>query len=145
MRWSLFVFFPVLFLIPDTAWAWGPVTHVSYGLDILNHLALLTPAMQEILTKFQWDFLYGCMAADITLKKDAVSYDKNCHNWDVGLLVLEKSADPHQKAFSYGYLSHLASDAISHNMLVHDAKHIKHFCRELSFDIHQPQKNQKLD
>lgn len=140
-----------IFFFPSDALAWGPITHLYYGTKVLNQLSLLLPPLQELLKLFPNDFLYGCIAADITLKKDKVDYLHNCHNWDVGLNILKKAKVPQQKAFAYGYLSHLAADTISHNYFVpyyiissFPTKTLKHVYWELRFDSTRPKKFWKL-
>jgi len=128
-------------LFPKDAFAWGPVTHLSYGLEILDNLPMLVPVLQELLSKFRFDYLYGCMAADITLKKDGAGFEHNCHNWDVGIALLEATKTQKHKAFMYGYLSHLAADTISHNYFVpyqtvaaYKTNTLKHLYWELRLD-----------
>ncbi|MBI3018855.1 MAG: zinc dependent phospholipase C family protein [Deltaproteobacteria bacterium] len=147
---SLFVFLGVLFL-PSLAFAWGPITHISYGMEVLNNLSMLIPPLQELLHAFPNDYLYGCLAADITLKKDLVRYIHHCHNWDIGLSILERARSQKQKAFAYGYLSHLAADTISHNYYVpyhivasFPTRTLKHVYWELRFDATRDQNLWKL-
>ncbi|GKT29943.1 zinc dependent phospholipase C family protein, partial [Aduncisulcus paluster] len=40
------------------------------------------------------------------------------HNWQTGFNLLNESTDKHLKAYSLGYLSHLAADIIAHNYYV---------------------------
>ncbi len=143
-------FFGILFF-PSHAFAWGPITHLSYGTEVLNNLSLLTYPMQQLLRSFPKDYLYGCIAADITLKKDLVDYLHNCHNWDVGLNLLNRAKSSPQKAFAYGYLSHLAADTISHNYFVpyhvvasYPTKTLKHIYWELRFDATRDKKFWKM-
>ena len=143
--------FSWILLTPSLALAWGPITHLSYGVEILNNLPMLIHPLQELLRTFPNDFLYGCIAADITLKKDAVDFLYNCHNWDVGLHILEKAKTRKQKAFAYGYLSHLAADTISHNYFVpyhitasFPTKTLKHVYWELRFDATRDKKFWKM-
>lgn len=110
-------------------------------MEILNNLSRLIAPLQELLHAFPNDYLYGCLAADITLKKDLVNYIHHCHNWDIGLGILERARSQKQKAFAYGYLSHLAADTISHNYYVpyhivasFPTRTLKHIYWELRFD-----------
>lgn len=146
----LLSFIGILF-IPSQAFAWGPITHLAYGTEVLNNLSLLSYPLQELLRSFPNDYLYGCIAADITLKKDLVDYLHNCHNWDVGLNLLKRSKSPEQQAFAYGYLSHLAADTISHNYYVpyhvvasYPTKTLKHIYWELRFDATRDKKFWKM-
>jgi Zinc dependent phospholipase C len=109
---GLFLWFPSL------AWGWAPATHLFYAKEILSFAHLLPPTLATLLQEFKLDFFYGCIAADITLGKAYVDYLYNCHNFDVGLGLLNHTRSPAQKAFVYGYLSHLAADTVSHNYFV---------------------------
>jgi len=112
-------FFTLFFLlIPDSAYAWGPATHIYYGMEILKDLSVLSPVVASILSEFPYDFLYGCISADITVGKKYVEYRKHCHNWNVGFQILDEAKDLSQKAFALGYLSHLAADTVAHNFFV---------------------------
>ena len=128
-------------LTPSLAYAWGPITHLYYGMEVLDKLPMLLLPLQELLRTFPKDYLYGCLAADITLKKDLVDYTEHCHNWDIGLALLDKAETPPQKAFAWGYLTHLAADTISHNYFVpyftvasYETTVLRHIYWELRFD-----------
>ncbi|NOY52325.1 MAG: zinc dependent phospholipase C family protein [Deltaproteobacteria bacterium] len=105
-------------LIPEYAYAWGPATHIYYGMEVLKDLSVLSPVVASILKEFPYDFLYGCISADITVGKKYVEYRKHCHNWNVGFRILHEAHDLSQKAFALGYLSHLAADTVAHNFFV---------------------------
>lgn len=110
-----------LFLIvfhPHEAFAWGAGIHLQLGMNVLSHLDELEPAVAAIIGAHPYDFLYGAIAADITLGKKFTHYLQHCHRWRIGHKILEKAADPAQKACAYGYLSHLAADCIAHNYYV---------------------------
>jgi hypothetical protein len=106
-------------LIPAEAWAWGPVTHVWYGAEVLRDPSNLPAALQQLLTNGRWAFLYGCLAPDIIqAKRYATSIYDHCHSWRVGWRVLGAAQGDIERAFAYGYLSHLAADVYSHNYFV---------------------------
>lgn len=107
-----------VFLYPDNAFAWGPAAHMVFANEVLNNLSLLPPLLQQLLSQYPEDFIYGNLAADITLGKKYIEYEHHCHNWRVGFEILKKSTNDMLKAFSYGYLTHLAADTISHNYFV---------------------------
>src|SRR3990167_2657095 len=111
-------FLAILCLLPVDALAWGPATHLEYGLTALAQLSLFLPWIQALLQKHPNDFLYGSVAADITLGKKYTHYTRNCHNWQVALDILDAAHTDRQKAFMLGYLSHLAADTVSHNFFV---------------------------
>ncbi len=100
------------------SWAWAPSTHLYYALEAVHFGNFLPSFLLKLLNRYQSDFLYGTLAADITLGKAYVEYIYNCHNFDVGFLLLDKAKDESQAAFVYGYLAHLATDTVSHNFFV---------------------------
>src|SRR5207302_1884223 len=48
---------------PHDALAWGPVTHLVHGSQVLDSLSTLGPALQEILRSHRLAYLYGFVAA----------------------------------------------------------------------------------
>ena len=104
--------------IPQEAFAWGAGIHLQLGMNVLSNLNGLNPAVAAIIGSHPFDFLYGTIAADITLGKKFTHYLQHCHRWRIGHKVLEKAADASQQACAYGYLSHLAADCIAHNYFV---------------------------
>ena len=81
-----------LVLLPDPLHAWGPGTHVALGESVLAALWMLPPAVRALLERFPIHFLYGSVAADISLAKKYVPEGRHCHHWPVGEEVL-RSAD----------------------------------------------------
>jgi hypothetical protein len=57
----------LLLLSPEAAWAWGPATHVHTGVEILRSLDLLPTHVAGLLAQYPIDFLYGNIAADISV------------------------------------------------------------------------------
>lgn len=108
----------VFFLWPNDAYAWGPLAHLHFSQGALADLSAYSPALRFILTRFASEFLYGSLAADIIVGKNLARYEVHCHNWSVGFRVLDKAKGDAQKAFSLGFLSHLAVDTIAHNYYV---------------------------
>ncbi|MBW1871966.1 MAG: zinc dependent phospholipase C family protein [Deltaproteobacteria bacterium] len=113
-------------LIPSPAKALGPAAHLEFGLAILKDLALLAPGIAVLLRKFPNDFLYGSIAADITVGKNLSPYLLHCHNWQVGFMVMDLAEDETTKAFAWGYLAHLAADIVAHNYFI-PYKIVEHF------------------
>lgn len=105
-------------LLPEQALAWGGGTHLAIGLDVLKRSAELPPALALLLTRHPNDFLYGCLAADITIGKKFTHYLLNCHRWGVGERILQVAETDPQRACAYGYLCHLAADVVAHNYYV---------------------------
>jgi len=116
----LLLFLLVLLFIPADAFAWGAGVHLSLGLRLLADPEALSPALQALLATYPFDFLYGCIAADITLGKKHTHHLDHCHNWRIGKKLLEQSRheSPASEACAYGYLAHLAADTIAHNYFV---------------------------
>jgi hypothetical protein len=105
-------------LLPDTAFAWTPGTHIWLGETILANLRLLPPHAADLLHAFPYDFLYGSIAPDISLAKKYVPPGRHSHYWTVGQEVLHHAPTDALRAFGLGYLSHLAADTVAHNFFV---------------------------
>ncbi|MEP6690165.1 MAG: zinc dependent phospholipase C family protein [Gemmatimonadaceae bacterium] len=105
-------------LVPRAAWAWTPGTHIFLGEAVLRTLSLLPGAVADLLRAFPYDFLYGSIAADTSIAKKYAPAGRHCHSWNIGLEILDRSDDEPLRAFSYGYLSHLAADVVAHNYFV---------------------------
>jgi Zinc dependent phospholipase C len=105
-------------LIPESLAAWGPGTHVALGELVLASLHLLPPTVRVVLKRFPIHFLYGSVAADISLAKKYVPEGRHCHNWHVGEEILAAAESERLAAVGYGYLAHLAADTVAHNVFV---------------------------
>jgi Zinc dependent phospholipase C len=136
--------FLIVFAVPDSAWAWGPVTHLYHGAEVLREITNLPQTLQQLLGEHRWEYLYGCIAADIVqVKRYTRSIYTHCHSWRVGWKILDDARSPAQRAFAYGYLSHLASDTYSHNYFVplqlvtsFPSRARRHVYWEARFDAH---------
>lgn len=114
----LFSFFLIAFIIlPDGAFAWGPLTHVYLGSEVFYLSTILPANIFYLLSRYREDFLYGNIVADIIFAKRLLPPEKNSHNWSIGFDMLERAENDSQKAFVYGYLCHLASDTVAHEDL----------------------------
>jgi hypothetical protein len=141
----------IVVLVPAEALAWGPVTHLIHGASVLGSLNSLPVAVQEILRAFPETYLYGCVGADIIqAKKFTRDLRYHCHSWNVGWQVLEGAGTDSERAFAYGYLTHLAADTYSHNYFVplqlivsFRARALKHVYWEARFDASQPPEDWK--
>ncbi|MFQ5465726.1 MAG: zinc dependent phospholipase C family protein [Thermodesulfobacteriota bacterium] len=145
---SIVLFF---LLIPAPAFAWGPATHLEIGEKLLANAALLAPAVKFFLDRFPSDFLYGNISADIVVGKNLVEELKHCHNWKMGFRLLKKAKNDPQRAFAYGYLSHLAADTIAHNHFIPEmmmrsfrTRMHRHIYWELRFDAMADKRMWKL-
>ena len=128
-------------LIPENAFAWGPVTHLQIGLEALKNVNLLEHSLRMLLQCFPYDYLYGCIAADIIFAKGLARLHEHSHTWAVASAVLEEASTPSQESFAYGYLSHLAADTVAHNYFIpecvvrtYSAKTLRHLYWEVRFD-----------
>ena len=108
----------LLLCLPGEAWAWGPATHVYLGAGVLESLHLLPPAVRALLAAYPYDFLYGSVAADISLAKKYAAVGRHCHNWHIGEEIFENADTDRLRAVGLGYLSHLAADTVAHNTFV---------------------------
>lgn len=134
-----------LILVPESAFAWGPITHLAHGSEVLKGVTILGAGLQQLLRRFPTEYLYGCIGADITLgKKYTGPMQAHCHSWELAWLLLDETDSEAEQAFAYGYLSHLAADVYSHNHFVptqlvvsYRARTLRHIYWEARFDTLQ--------
>lgn len=138
---SFIAFLGFILLGPERALAWGPATHLSLAFAALERLSVVKPSLYLLLSKYIYDFLYGCLAPDIVLGKRFARYTNHCHDWKLAARILKEVASPQNKAFAFGYLSHLAADTVSHNQFVpfqivstYTSRTVRHVYWELRFD-----------
>lgn len=105
-------------LFPADALAWGGGIHTQLGMQVLAQPELLAGDIAALLTAHPKDFLYGCLAPDITVGKKYTHYLLHCHRWGIGKTLLKEAQTDHQRACAYGYLCHLAADTVAHNYFV---------------------------
>lgn len=105
-------------LLPTDALAWGGGIHAQLGIHVLANTGMLAGDIAALLAAHPKDFLYGCLAPDITVGKKYTHYLLNCHRWGIGRTLLKEAQTDHQRACAYGYLCHLAADAVAHNYFV---------------------------
>jgi hypothetical protein len=130
---KVLIILPVL-LLPSAAFAWGPLTHIYLGNEIFSLASLLPAGVYAMIRKYRHDFLYGNLMADIIIGKKFLPEDKNPHSWDVGLSLLDAAKTRQQKAFVYGYMSHLAADTVAHGSFTNRKRNIAHTMIELRAD-----------
>ena len=105
--------------IPDTALAWGPATHTFVGLEVLRSLNLFPSQIAALISAYPVDFLYGSLAADISMAKKYAPLGRHCHHWHVAREIYDEAGDdPQLKSAMTGYLCHLAADVMAHNSFV---------------------------
>lgn len=106
----------LIVLSPDPALAWGPVTHVALGVQVLATVITPDHPLQATLLNLPEIFLYGGLAPDIVQGRRLQSrLRRHSHNWETGLGLLKSARGEEQHALAYGYLAHLAADVVAHN------------------------------
>ena len=104
-------------MVPSFADAWGPLTHLYLGSELIDIAGSFIPAaVYGLIKKYRKDFLYGNLSADIILGRRFQTVEKNSHNWDIAWSLLKSSDTDRQRAFAYGYLMHLGADTVVHNV-----------------------------
>lgn len=134
-----------LLLLPDAAMAWGPISHLAHGSEVLKSLNTLNSGLQQLLAAESLAYLYGCVGADITMAKRFTPREQaHCHSWNVGWQVLAGAQSDRERAFAYGYLTHLGADIFSHNHFIPTqlivsfrARTLRHLYWEARFDSMQ--------
>jgi hypothetical protein len=121
-------------LIPSAAFAWGPLTHMFLGNELLSCAPLIPAGILALLQKHKQDFLYGNLMADMILGKKYLPDDKSSHSWEVGLKLLDQAKTWPERAFAYGYLGHLAADTVAHETLTDDMGNMGHTWTEMKAD-----------
>lgn len=137
---------------PEPALAWGPVTHVALGMQVLATVITPEHPLQATLLKLPEIFLYGGLAPDIVQGRRLQSrLRRHSHNWDTGFGLLGSASTPEQQALACGYLAHLAADVVAHNYFL-PARFIgrfesgvaSHLYTEARFDAFQAHEYQDL-
>jgi hypothetical protein len=121
-------------LMPSLVFAWGPLTHVYLGSELLALGSLVPAGIYEIIRRYRKDFIYGNIMADIIVGKKYLPEHKNSHNWDIAFDLFKAAETKQQKSFVYGYMSHLAADTVAHNVYTADKKNFGHTLFELKAD-----------
>ncbi len=140
-KWCVAILAVATFFLSEEAWAWGPATHLHYGLSVLDRLAELGGPLRSIISSQALAFLYGSVSADIILAKAWGRSRTHSHSWQNGLKLLDQAKSSRLIAYALGYVSHLAADTVSHNCFVpsktiesYDSGIFKHLYWELRFD-----------
>lgn len=121
-------------LVPSPAFAWGPLTHMYLGAEIFYFSSLLPVAVAELLRRYRQDYLYGNLMADMVLAKRYSRAEKNSHSWEVAAGLMGEAGTDAEKAFSLGYMSHLAADTVAHGRFTAGRKNFGHAFLELDAD-----------
>src|SRR3990172_7569728 len=134
MRLFKFLIIISFLLIPAVSFAWGPLTHIYLGNELFSLGALLPAGLVEIIRRYRKDFLYGTLMADIIIGKKYMPKNKSSHSWEVAFDLMSSAQTDQQKAFVYGYMSHLAADTVAHNTYTVDRKNLGHTLMEMKAD-----------
>lgn len=151
LAWAACAALAAIALFPAAAWAWGPATHVYLGSALLDSLHLVPQAVRVLVAAYPYDFLYGSLAADISLAKKYVPEGRHCHHWHIGEEIQASAPTDRLKAMGLGYLAHLAADTIAHNyfvprqlLLTSSTKGLGHGYWEARMDTHLPERYRTL-
>jgi hypothetical protein len=135
----------MVLLFPEPAWAWGPATHVYLGSALIDALHLVPESVRLLIAAHPKDFLYGSLAADISLAKKYVPEGRHCHHWHVGEEIYGSAERDRLRAVGLGYLAHLAADTVAHNwfvprqlVLTSTSHGLGHSYWEARMDMHLP-------
>ncbi len=133
---KLFKFLIIIFyiFIPAVSFGWGPLTHIYLGNELYSLGALLPAGLVEIIRRYRKDFLYGTLMADTIIGKKYMPKNKSSHSWEVAFDLMGAAKTDQQKAFVYGYMSHLAADTVAHNTYTVDRKNLGHTLMEMKAD-----------
>lgn len=124
----------VLLLVPSTAWAWGPLTHIYVANELYAYAGLIPAGIFSLMQRFRQDFLYGNLMADMILGKSFMPEEKSPHSWATGLRFLELAQNESEQAFAYGYMCHLAADTVAHGVLLEEQQDASHAWLEMQAD-----------
>jgi Zinc dependent phospholipase C len=108
----------VFSVLPPSAHAWTPGTHIYLGESLLGNLQVLPTAVADLLRSYPFDFLYGNIAADSSIAKHYAPLGRHCHYWHVGQEIHDLAGSDALRAFALGYLCHLSADTVAHNYFV---------------------------
>ncbi|GAQ95236.1 zinc dependent phospholipase C [Thermodesulfovibrio aggregans] len=131
MSWLLLI--TIFVFLPETSYAWGPLTHTYLGSQILSFSGLVTMDIFRLIKHYKEYFIYGNIIPDIVIGKKYLPDEKNPHSWKTGFMLLNNAERPEEKSFAYGFLTHLAADAILHNE-IREFNSFKHMIFEIKAD-----------
>lgn len=142
----------IIVLSPSPALAWGPVTHIALGVQLLATVITPDHALQATLLNAPEVFLYGSLAPDIVQGRRLQSrLRRHSHNWSTALELLKSARGPRQQAFCLGYIAHLAGDVVAHNFFLpacfiggFDGGIASHLYTEARFDTFQDESYRDL-
>jgi hypothetical protein len=124
------------------AFAWGPITHIALGVQVLGSVSTLEQPLQAILLSMPDAFLYGSLAPDIVQGRRFQSrLRRHSHNWATGFGLLGADVVAHNfylptrwiGRFNSAIASHILSEARFDSM--HDAVHRETLVRLMAIDF----------
>src|SRR5271155_1908760 len=87
-------------LAPAPAFAWGPVTHIALGVQVLATVITPSTPLQAALVNLPEVFLYGSLAPDIVQGRRFQSrLRRHSHNWATGFGLLRAAHSSEEQAF----------------------------------------------
>lgn len=114
----LLIFVAIGALLCALAPAWGPGTHLEFEARVFRRRRRLPPAVARLLEENREAWQYGHIAADIINFKAVGGPYSHCHRWGIVAEMQVLATSDTQRAFTLGYLAHLAADTIAHNHFV---------------------------
>ncbi len=120
----MMLFFIVSFFVligvgmPADVYAWGPGVHLNIAANIIDPIKIISSGVGYVLLNNLDEFFYGALAPDFIIGKKYTKQSRHSHNWDIAFDMLKCADTDKEKAFSYGYISHLSADAIAHSMMI---------------------------
>ncbi len=136
---TIFLFCFLFLFIPHMAYAWGPGVHTLISFSLLDELKAYGSVFYPVVSNNFWEFLYGSLAPDFMVAKKFVSKKNNSHNFDFAYKLFGLSKNEKELSFAIGYLSHLASDKIMHEVFLSDynvVNSLEHMSLELLSDTY---------
>ncbi len=98
---------------------WGPGTHLEFEARVFRKRRQRLPeATASLIEREREAWQYGHIAADIINFKAVGGPYSHCHRWGIVPEMQALARNDFQRAFTYGYLAHLAADTIAHNHFV---------------------------
>ncbi|MBM3989826.1 MAG: zinc dependent phospholipase C family protein [Planctomycetes bacterium] len=117
----------LLTLALPLALAWGPGNHLEFEHRVFRQRERLRPSVRRLVTAHRDAWAYGHIAADIINLKAAGGPYSHCHRWGIVAEMRALASSDFERAFTCGYLAHLAADTIAHNHFV--PYHLARFAR----------------
>ena len=121
------------------AYAWGAGVHTLISFNLLDELKACGSIFYPVVSNNFWEFLYGSLAPDFMIAKKLVSKKNNSHNFDFAYRFIKNAKSDKELSFAIGYLSHLTSDKIMHEVFLSDynvASSLEHMNLELLSDAY---------